>query len=125
MAQEVPGFRPGVFVAGADLSTSQYLAVKLDANGKLVLAGDGDLAAGILQEEPILDEAAEIDMDGVSKAVFGATVLPGEELMSNAAGKLIPATGSTKRVVAVALIGGAVDTLGSVKVVGLSGRALV
>ena len=126
MAIEVPGFRPGVLNAATDLSgaSNQYKAVKLDGNGDFVLSGDGDLSIGILQERPVLGEAGEIEFDGISKARYGAAVTAGQELMSNASGQLIPAVGSTKRVVAVALTGGANGVLGSVAVVGLKGRAL-
>lgn len=122
---EVAGFKPGVLKAAADLSAKQFFAVKLDANGDVVLSGDGDLSLGILQNAPILGEACEIEMDGISKTVAGAAVAIGAEVAANAAGKLITAVAG-KRVVAVALQAAAGDlSVFSTKVIGLSGRAVV
>jgi len=124
MAVEVPGFKPGILKAGADLSLSQFLAVKLDGNGDLVLAGDGDLAAAMLQNKPQTGQGCEIDMDGISKAVSGASFSIGDKLAADANGKLITAA-SGKHVVAVALEAAAnADEILTVKVVGLSGQLL-
>jgi len=124
-AFEVPGFRPGVLKAGADLSALQFRAVKLDANGDLIVTGAGEQAAGILQNKPVSGEACELEMDGISKATAKAAFGEGIELMAEAAtGKLLTAT-SGNRVVAVSLTpAGADGDLVSVKVVGLSGALL-
>lgn len=122
---EVAGFKPGVLVAGADLSSHQFKQVKLDNSGDVVLAGDGDLVLGTLQNKPIQGEACEIEMDGISKAVIGASVTnAGTKLASDASGKLITAV-SAKHVAAIALYGGLADgDVVGVKVVGLSGQLL-
>lgn len=124
-AYEVPGFKPGVLVAGADLSAKQFQPVKLNSSGLVVLGGDGDLCLGILQNAPISGEACEIDMDGISKAVAGAALAtPGTKLASNGTGKLIAAA-SAKHVVAVSLsTAGADGEILAVKIVGLSGQLL-
>lgn len=124
MAIEVAGFKPGVLKAGADLSGSQFLAGKLDANGDVVLGTAGALCAGMIQNKPALGVGVEMDMDGISKAVAGAAFTAGTKLMSTAAGKLITAT-ATNHVVAVALdTAGALNEIVAVKVVGLSGDLL-
>lgn len=124
-AFEVAGFKPGVLKAGADLSSAQFLGVKLNNAGDVVLAGDGDLSIGVLQNKPILGEACEIEFDGLSKAVSGAAVAnAGTKLATNAAGKYIAAV-STKHVVAVNLTpSGALDELFTVAVIGLKGHIL-
>lgn len=91
---EVPGFKPGVLVAGADLSTHQFKPVAMGTDGRVVLAVDGALAIGILQNKPLANEACEIEMDGISKAVFGASLSNAGTVLTPAAttGKLVAAT---------------------------------
>lgn len=124
-AIEVAGFKPGVLDASVDLSAKQFHAVKVGAaDHEATISGDGDLSLGILQNDPIAGEAAEIEMDGISKAVIGASVSRGDKLAANAAGKLITAA-SAKHVVAIALeAGGADGEKISVKVIGSSGQLL-
>lgn len=124
MSYEIPGFKPGSLKAGADLRTSRYLGVKLDANGDLVLAGDGDLNFAILQNKPNTGEECEIDCDGFSKAVAGAAFDEGDKLATDAAGKFITAA-SGKHVAAVAVTApGGADELPVVKIVGAAGALL-
>lgn len=124
-AFEVPGFKPGVLKAGADLSSLQFHAVKVAADGDVEACGAGEHACGILQNKPVANEACEIEFDGISKAVAGAAVAnAGTKLMSNASSRLIAAT-STNHVVAVNLTpAGADGDVFSVKVVGLDGHIL-
>ena len=122
---EVAGFKAGVLKAGADLSTKQFHAVKVAADGDVEISGAGEASIGMLQNKPILNEAAEIDYDGISKAVAGAAVAnAGVELMANAAGRLIVAT-SGNRVVAVSLTSASGDgVFFTVKIVGAPGALL-
>jgi len=121
---EVPGFKPGVFEAGADLSLLQFRAVKLNANGDVIQSTAGDFSLALLQNKPILGESAEVDLDGISKGEAGAAFAANLELMSDANGRLITAT-SGNRVVAVSLKpAAALGDLVSVKVIGLSGALL-
>lgn len=124
-AYQVPGFKPGTFTAGADLSGHQFKSVKLNAAGNVVLCGDGELSLGILQNKPISGEACEIDMSGISKAIMGGIVAnAGTKLASDLNGKLIAAV-ATKHVVAILLAPSAVDgDVLSVKVIGTSGQLL-
>lgn len=89
MAGEIPN---EVFtaIAAADLSNDRFKAVKYDAAGKIVLAGEQDIVAGILQEDPILDQAARVMKRGESFAVAGAAVTPGQLLECDASGRLVP-----------------------------------
>ena len=68
-AFEVAGFKPGVLKAGADLSGDQFRAVKVAADGDVERCGAGEASIAILQNKPIENEAAELEMDGISKAV--------------------------------------------------------
>jgi len=75
--------------AGADLSSSQYFFVKIDTDGDVVLAGDGQNAIGILQNAPAEGEAANVAISGVSKIVIGTTgtLDSGSVISSDADGK--------------------------------------
>jgi len=120
---EVPHLKAGIHAAGADLSANQFKAVKFDANGDIVLCGAGERAVGILQNDPVSGEAAEIEESGYAKMIYGANVTPGQQLMSTAAGLLIPAT-SGNVVVAVAKHGGALNQVVGGRVIGLDGALL-
>lgn len=61
------------FVAGADLSAKQYKFVELSDAETVVLAGDGEVAIGILQNNPALGEMANVMLIGISNLVVGAT----------------------------------------------------
>lgn len=122
---EVAGFKPGVFVAGANLTAKQFHSVSVATDGDIEASGAGQLSAGILHNKPIDQEAVEMEMDGISKAVAGAAIASaGLKLMSNAAGRLITAT-SGNHVAAVSLTPAAGDgEFLAVKVVGHSGALL-
>lgn len=82
-------------VASADLSTKQYLAIKLDSNGQAAVAGAGDACIGILYDKPNAQGVvgAVHPLNGrKAKAVSGAAITKGNLLMSNASGKLVLAT---------------------------------
>lgn len=80
-------------VAGADLSTKQYLAVKLNSSGKAVVAGAGEFAIGILQNKPLSGAVASIATVGaISKAIAGGSITAGATVAVDAAGKLVDAT---------------------------------
>lgn len=81
--------------AGSDLSSSQYKAVKIDADGNAVLAGAGEFAVGILVDDPKLGQTATIQVANVSKAVAGAAFQAGALLTPNATGQLVEATAAT------------------------------
>ncbi len=86
MAYEDPGKQISL-LAGADLSAKQYYAVKVDANGKVVVAGAGELAIGILQNKPAAGQIATVMVTGISKMVAGGVVASGELVASDAVGK--------------------------------------
>jgi len=82
--------------AGAELNDVRGRAVKFDDNGSIVLAGAGDAALGIaiLSSDEAIPVGGNVDIQvraiGLVKA--GAAIAPGDELASDAAGALVPAT---------------------------------
>lgn len=123
-AYEIPGFALGVLEANVDMSaeaTWQFTAVSVvAASGSGLLgpsavdrgsAGDGCL--GILQNNPLLGEAAEVMVSGVSKAKAGGTFVAGAKLMRDASGLMVLAT-TGNAIVALALQPGVSGTVGSV-----------
>lgn len=121
MGYEIPVLKPGTLIAGADLSSYQFRCVKMSTTDNTVsLSGAGQAAIAILQNQPTLGQSAEVEMLGISKAVFGATVTSGDMLMSDSVGRLVPHTGTNAQV-AVAIEGGALDEIGTVALIGRSG----
>lgn len=104
MAIESTQGRTSVCVANADLSGSQFLAVRVaTADFNVVLESTGGVAImGILQNKPTAGQAADVCFSGVTKAVAGAAYAKGATLMTNSSGQLIAAT-STNQIVAYAL----------------------
>jgi hypothetical protein len=94
MAYQANGTDVGTVAAGADLRTSQFLAVKLDNTGKAVLAGIGEAVFGILQNTPNTGEACTIRVAGQSKAKAGGTVAAGATVASGASGVIVAASGA-------------------------------
>lgn len=86
MAYEDAGKQISV-LAGADLSASQYRAVKVNSAGQVVLCGAGETAIGILQNRPASGKVATVMVAGVSKMVAGAPIAAGDLVASDAAGK--------------------------------------
>ena len=103
-------------VAAVSFAAKQYYAVKVDANGEAALAGAGENAVGIMQDNPAADAIGNVMTLGVSKAVYGGDVVAGNNLSSDAAGKLIPTAGAAAAV-AVALESGAAGEIHSVLLV--------
>lgn len=78
------------FVAGGDLSSSQYYAVKMDTSNpfKVVIADANAKVIGVLQNKPASGETAVVRVAGVSKHVMGeASMTPGDLLTATSAGK--------------------------------------
>lgn len=114
MATEGPLVRDGSqTTAAADLSSSQFLAVKITAARQVNLANTGGEGIyGILQNKPTSGQAADVGILGVSKAVAGASFSAGAELMTDTSGRLITATSTNRRVaMAIEAAGAAGDVV--------------
>lgn len=122
---EVAGFKPGVLVAGEDLSSYQFHPVKVHTDGTVLKSGEGEYSVGILQNKPVAGEACEIDMDGISKGMIGDTIAnAGTKLKADTDSRLV-AAGSGDHVVAQLLVPSVVDgQLAAVKVIGAAGQLL-
>ncbi len=122
MGYEVPIFNM-TLEAAADLSAKQYLAIKVDANGKAAVAGDGENAIGILQNVPKAGQAATVMSLGISNAIYGDAVTAGNNVAVDAAGKIVPAVGNDA-VLGIALSTGVANQVGSIFIAN-RGRAAV
>ena len=101
--------RSRAFVAGADLSSSQYHAVKVDATANQVVAAAAGEGFGIVQTAPISGDECEVAMvGGGALAKLGGTVAYGAELAADANGKFVTAA-STDVVLGIALAAGVAD----------------
>lgn len=101
MATEGPMFRDGgQTIAGADLSAKQFYAVKLTTTARQVnlASSGGEEIYGILQNKPTANQAADVCLLGVTKAVAGAAITAGDFLMTDTSGRLITATSTNHRV---------------------------
>lgn len=102
-------------IAGADLSTKQFYVVKLNSSGQIVLAGDGEMAYGILQDKPVSGAVGSVAVSGQSLAVLGATVAAGAKVAANASGQVVTAT-TGENVLGICTEGGAVNEVRSVEI---------
>lgn len=99
------------FPAAADLSSAQYKAVKLTANG-VDLAGAGDYPIGVLQNAPSSGGTAEVGILGITKATVNAAttaIAKGDLLTTGASGVLVKAATTGDIVVAQALEAASAD----------------
>lgn len=102
------GILPVSFVAGEDLTTWQYLAVKMVASGGYKVAkcitSWSPTAIGILQNDPSAGQEATVKVLGFTKAyahVLSSCVLvPGNLLLVASDGALEPVSATTCAVVA-------------------------
>jgi len=94
-------------VAGADLSSSQYYAVQIDADAREVKvagtpAAEGTHVLGVLQNKPKEGEEAAVATAGTSRLVMAANCDIGEKIMSSN-GKGTPVDADQKSVIGIAL----------------------
>jgi len=100
--------------AASDLSASQYLAVKVDSNGQAALAGAADYSVGVLQNKPDAQgKAAAIMVYGITRAIYGGSINPGDRVRADANGKMV-AVSTSGPVLGIALESGSADEVHSV-----------
>lgn len=106
-----------IVAATADLRTAQY---------KLITPGGALAGAGVvafpLQDKPNNGQNGTIGLAGISKVVYGATVVAGAKLASNASGLAITAT-TGQTVVGIARVAGVVNDVGSMFITASGGIA--
>lgn len=111
------------YLANADLSAKRFFAVEDVSAGKVDLCNNaGDKTCGILQNQPKAGEAANVRHLGISKAVTdgnAAAIAVGDQLGTNAAGKLVKKTANNDWIIAQALEASTADgTIISVRMTG-------
>lgn len=99
--------------AGADLSALQYTFVTVNSSGLAVGAAANSLAIGVLQNDPISGQAANIAHGGETKIKLGGTLTPGALVEVGTAGVAVAATGAGSYVKGVLTKGGASGEIGS------------
>ena len=87
MATEQNGFKLGSEVAAADLSGSQFRAVRVTSTG-INLPAAGGAIDGFLQNKPESGKVCSVAVDGVSKCVASAALAKGAEVSVDATGKV-------------------------------------
>ena len=105
-------FREGnvvAFVANVDLSAKQFFIVKMHAtvdNNIILAAAAADLMIGVLQNEPLATEGANVrilNASGTGKVSAGGTIAKDDKLTTDANGQAVATVTSTDRVFGIAL----------------------
>lgn len=89
-------YSPGSALPGPN-GSGQFCAVQLSASAdrtSLLVSSGGGAIYGILQNTPLLGDAADVCLVGISKAVGGASITRGAALMTDSSARLITQTGS-------------------------------
>ena len=82
-------------LAGADLSSSENLFVKLDSSGDAVLAGNSELAIGVLQCGAVSGGAVSVAVIGagnISRVIASAAITSGDLIGVTADGEAVTAS---------------------------------
>lgn len=99
--------------AGADLSTSQYLFVKINSSGNAVLCSAAtDKPIGVLQNSPVSGGEASITVVGGTKLVTNAACDEGTVVGTASSGKGAPyvaGTDTTKFIVGSVILASGAD----------------
>lgn len=80
--------------AGADLSTSQNFAAKVDSSGNIVLAGDNDKILGAIFEAGALNAPVSVYWASICKFKAGAAIAKGARVACGANGKVKTSSGT-------------------------------
>lgn len=92
--------------AAADLSSSQYLAVKLDSSGNVALATAAtDVIAGTVQNKPVANDTANVKLrscNGTLKIKAGGTLAINDAVTSNASSLGIATTTAGNQIIGYA-----------------------
>jgi hypothetical protein len=82
-------------IAAADFTGKQFHLVKVDANGKAALAGLGEAAVGVLQDNVPAGEPACVRVHGITKVVADAAIAAGANVKSSADAQAATAAATT------------------------------
>ena len=80
------------FIAGEDLSSSQFKFVTLESDGQVDLADSaGERCFGVLENDPASGGEATVVVSGQTRITCGGTVAAGAQLQTDASGDAITA----------------------------------
>jgi hypothetical protein len=78
------------FIAGEDLSSSQFKFVTLEADGQIDLAdGDAERCIGVLSNDPASGSEATVVISGKTMVTAGGTVTAGDEVCTDTSGDAV------------------------------------
>jgi len=77
-----------------DTDASMYQAVVINGEFQCTVAGANDSGVKILQHDASAGDEVDVITSGITWAIAGDTISAGDELETDANGKLIPATGA-------------------------------
>lgn len=130
MAVEGQSLSVGFVAAGENLSNTaglagpngsgQFLAVKLSTAADMTILGQRSANArvfGILQNNPALGSAANVQTAGPSKAVYGGTVTRDDYVTTDSSGRFVTAT-TGQLACGKAMVSGVVSDVGTVNLFG-------
>lgn len=91
------------FKAGSDLSSSQFVALKVDADDDVSVAADGEGFIGFLMNKPLANEACEIaGPGGGGVGIAAGAIARGDRLKVDSSGHLVAISSETAIMVAIA-----------------------
>jgi hypothetical protein len=88
--------------AGADLSGQLFRFARIDTDGRLVRAGNGQNAYGVIREGSIAGNFTTVVVRRLVRVEAGAAITAGTEVMCDTDGRAIPATGAGNVILGVA-----------------------
>lgn len=121
MAYEIALVPDVTLDAGADLSADQFKFVKMSGDNTVILcAAATDLPIGVLQNDPLLGQSAQVRLMGVTKLEGDAALVAGNQIGTSADGQAdvkIPGTDITEFICGQVLDGvGAAGELATVAI---------
>lgn len=116
-----------VYNTGADLTGKEFHGVKLNAEGKLVLAGAGEAALGILSAEQGFDlttgNRADVQIKDIGLGKAGAKFVAGDFLAMDGEGRFIKAEAGAFVVAYAIEAANAADEIVSIQIVRAGAKA--
>lgn len=97
---------------GANLTGKLFHFVKLDSNGRVVLAGAGELIYGVIVEEPkgtAVGKYVTVQTEGIAKVEANGNIASGALVASDGNGKAVTASGAGTRTAGINESPSAVD----------------
>ena len=82
-------------VAAEDLSAKQYFGITVDSNGKAAVADDGEMAIGVLQNNPVAGGEATVAVAGITNVSAGDTIAAGKPVAFDASGEAVVAVAAS------------------------------